>query len=359
MAPVRRIGDETLLDFPSDVGMISYTFRWDVLSPSLDVIGFLDVTGRPSIRCSPAANITRQCSGVETFTSDLAAINLYRVRIRPMMVLEDGTEESLGVFLPQTSNDTTTGGRETTTLTLFDQDAVLDEDMQNSFGVPANGSLTDAMIELLGRADIADYSIVPGGRAADPILWPAGTSRKEILNQLAVMKGCLPPYFDRDGRYVCKLPPDLTSGGFDHLYSFENSRILRDTIAKSTNLEVPNVHTVINSGPTNQSIVGSAKVDRALPFSVENRGRKVVKTWKMQGVESTADAVAIAKMKAATAGVGYAEVTFSTHVDPRHDVWDRVMFGDEVYLETGWSTAVGLGAKMSHSVSRGIAVEES
>lgn len=358
MTPVRRIGSETLLDIPPGLGMLSYLLRWDVLSTSLDVVGEIKCTGRPTIRCNPSANITRQCSGLEMVTGDISEFNVYRMRLRPTLVLEDGTEESMGVFVPVTQNDTTSTGLEMTGLTLPDQDHVLDEDMENSFGIPANGSLTNAMVRLLSEVDVTEYFIQPGGVASDPILWPAGTSRKSILDELATMKGCLPPGFDRDGRYVCQPPPDMESGGYDHMYSLMNSRIVRDTISKTKNLDVPNTHKVVNTGPTNQSIAASARVDRALPFSVENLGRPRVKVWKMQGVEDSAAAMRIAKMKAASAGAGYAEISFSTHIDPRHDLWNRVMFDTDVYLETGWSMELRVGGRMTHTITRGVSVED-
>lgn len=360
MTPTRVIGSQDLLDFPDGVGMLAYTWRWDVLSPSLDVIDSIRVTGNPSIRFSPRATICRQCSGATVITEEIDELNLYRVRIRPVMVLEDSSEQPFGVFVAEKREDTTTQGRELTELVMWDQDSIIDEELQNTFGIPTGGALDRAMVELLERSNIANYEIPPGGTAGDALQWPAGTSKKVVLGDLAEMKGCLPPAFDRFGTYVCKPIPNLAPGvGADFYYNEQNSRVVRDTIRKSTNLSVPNVHTVINIGSADHGIVGSAKVDRTLPFSVEVTGRKRVKVWRIQGVESTGAAIQIAKTKASTGGIGNAEITFQTHVDPRHDVWSRVIRDDEAYLESDWSANVAVGATMSHTATKAVATEDS
>ena len=125
------------------------------------------------------------------------------------------------------------------------------------------------------------------------------------------------------------------------------------TIAENENLlDAPNVHLVVNSGPNDLEIVGRARIDATQPHSVENRGYEVIEVHREQGVSSSDEATRMAKTYAAAHPHDYAELSFQSTPDPRHDTFDLIEFGDVVYRERSWTLRLRPGGPHTHDCTR-------
>lgn len=239
---------------------------------------------------------------------------------------------------------------------MSDQDALLNLKTRHTFEVPPSGSIVAGINALLDQIPIfnrevpADGSVVVGSTR----IWPPGTQRSTILNELCLQAGWLPPYFDNNGTLVIRPPSELSIYA-DHTYG-PNRLKLGTPIANKNLLEAPNVFVVICNGPTKGDISASAQVDPSLPFSVENRGREVVHEHRAQGITSSQQAQQMADRMAAGATDGFLERRFTSPPDPRHDLFQTIYYkGDQkAYRELGFAfSSLTPGADMTHQLSYG------
>lgn len=345
-----------LLDLAPGVGQVASTIRFEVLTSDLESVGPIRVIGADSISGKSSGNVKRQLSGFKLDERALRTIDPFSMRIKPWWVLEDGTEWPCGVFVFTYAAARLGTYVDLLDTTMLDQDYVLDQGTRATFGVKANGNILDAVRELIGQTRIT-YTRMPEAstaQAADPIVWPSGTSRLRILNELCVLAGWLPPYFDNDGALVIRSAPDLDNDPPDHTYTSTHSRVVAKSIVDNDNmLDAPNVYIVIGSGPSTSEVVGIAQVAAELPFSVENRRFEVVHTERVQGIESNEQAQRMAQAMAAAAGNGFRNVQFDGFPDPRHDLFDTAEWDQVMFRESTWNLRLTPAGPHSHTLTRG------
>lgn len=331
-----------------------WTTRFDVVAPTLDVLGAVHPqSGDLSVSVDTEANVVRTMRGVTLGPNEARDLDLYRDRLRPVMVLEDGSEWPLGVFLFAGITPQVTTGFTLVDATLCDFGFALDQALTYSAGVPADGALYPAMTELVERAGVWDYVIdYTEQRTREPLNWPVGTRTADCLNYLSRLAGYLRPYFDNQGRLVWRAAPAL-SGDVAHVYNQDTAaRIVDGTLAPADNLlDAPNVYVVIGSGPQRAEVVARAYVDPRLPHSRERRGFEVPKVLRLQGVADTEHAQRVADTMAAEDVKQLRTVSWSSTPDPRHDVFDVVSVDGVLYREVAWSLNLGTG-EHTHKASR-------
>lgn len=345
-----------LLDLAPGVGQVASTVRFQVLDRDLEVVGDVRPLRAESIAGKTSGTVKRSLSGFRLDERALRSVDPFKHRIRPWWVLEDGTEWPLGVFVFTDAAARRSTYVDVLETTLLDQDYMLDQGTRFTFGVPAGGAILPAVQEVVGQVRLTNVRWPEGSSAAvaDPVVWPAGTSRLKIISDLCNLAGWLPPHFDNNGVLVIRTPPDIDRDAPDHIYSAANSRVIRATIVENDNLlDAPNVYVVVCSGPSDGEIAASASVDPDLPFSVENRRFEIVEVVRVQGLTSTAQAQQMADALAASAGTGFKNVQFDGFADPRHDLFQTVEWEGFVYREVEWSLKLKPGGPHSHTLTRG------
>jgi hypothetical protein len=268
------------------------------------------------------------------------------------MILEDGSEWPLGVFMFPSKEVNKRSVGNFLSSTLFDETFILDQGTSEPFGLNDTTVITDAMWRLIIDSKIGNFNIIDSQtKAKEPIAWPPGTSRLRILAELCEMTSYLSPFIDNDGVLQCV--PDNPGRPADHAYTTSGgyARIIADSIVDSSSLlEAPNVYIVVNSGATESEISGRYDIPDLWPHSKLNRGFEVVKTITMQGIESSDKATQIAQTTARHDLGTFKSVSFSSAPDPRHDTFDVVEFDEEFYTEASWSMSLTPGAEMSHDL---------
>lgn len=346
----------SLLDLDLGIGQVASTVRFEVVDRDLEVVGPIRVLGADTISAKSSGNVKRTLSGFKLDERALRTIDPFKHRIKPWWVLEDGTEWPLGVYVFTAAAARVGTYVDVLETTMLDQDYVLDQGTRSTFGVGQSGSILPAVEEIIGQVRIV-HSVLPEGssaRVADPVVWPAGTSRLKILNDLCNLAGWLPPYFDNNGVLTIRTPPDVDRDAPDHIYSASNSRVMRATIIENDNLlDAPNVYVVVCSGPSDGEIAASAEVDPDLPFSVQNRRFEVVEVVRAQGIETTYQAQRMANTLASAAGVGFKTVKFDGFADPRHDLFQTVEWEAFIYREIEWTLKLQPGGPHTHTLTRG------
>lgn len=347
-----------LLDMEDpSIGGWQSTFRFDLLDADINWIGTLETLTADTVTNRTGAAVNRTLTGVKLEEGEYRSINPFTDRVRPTMVLEDGTEWPLGAFMFVDAPVERSSFHNTIPVTLEDQGAVLQYPTTDSFSVGVYGSIMEGIDQLLDAVHIQARSFLPPTteKVWDPVSWPFNTTRRQILDELAALAGLLPLWFDNHGFAQLTTPPDVVQRTPDHVYELGPlSRVLSHSIVTNDRLlTAPNVYIVSAAGVTKGEVYGKAYVDPWLPWSVENRGYEVPDIYQAQGIGSSEQAQMMAETRAALDTVAFKQATFEAVADPRHDTYDVVQFDGFVYREVGWSLKLRPGGTMRHELSAG------
>lgn len=327
-------------------------FRLDVLDATLSYIGTLGAQADAPATVENNINrtIKRTLNGVKIPRNVSAAVNPYTDRVRPMMVLENGSEYPLGVFLYADRSRLIDTAGEDHEASLVDQSIILDQGIAQAYSVPAGTVITTAITTLLATTPLVSYVVdQTAQQVGSALTWPAGTSLLKIVNDLAALAGFYSLFFDNAGVARVVVVPDLTTTTPTLTYA-KGGRVLRSSIVRSDDaLDTPNRYVAVDSSGSGFSGVWDVPADA--PWSAANRGYIVTSTVTVQGLASTSDAAAAAKA-AGQQDTSYEHLKFSTPPDPRHDTFDVIEFDGARWREQAWAITLREGTAMKHDLRR-------
>lgn len=347
------------------IGQRGETYRFELLDKQNSLLGDLpvDMESPPGITNNINRAVKRSMSGLNLPPAVTAEVNTLTERVRPWMVLEDGSEYPLGVFIfgdavrelvmSGSVQYSQVGLAWWTKGTMLDQLVTIN---QGSRGVNAYGpgtSIYAALNQQLDAAGIIERQVeYTDATLSDWVVWKPNAPRSKVINELAAMAGFYSLYFDNSGVAVLRKVPSMES--VEPLFVYEaGTNVLADTITEADDLlEAYNSYVVINSGFTEGAIWGEWKVPAEAPHSFENRGFYVVKEIDQQGVESNTAARQAAKAAGQADVAAYRWANFSTSVDPRHDTFDVVQWLGDKWRQQTWSFTLVAGAAMRHEFRR-------
>lgn len=332
------------------IGLRQSTWRFDVLDAALTYQGEIKPTGDVTIGNDSTAAIQRTTSIALLEAPDF---DVARARIRPQMVLENGAVLSCGTFMftdtPRQRNSKGT----VWTGALMDLGFLVDQESLGAFAVQTGQMVATTIEAILDQQGITDYLVdstgVPVGRA---IGWPPGTSWLAIVNQLAGIAGCLPLYFEADGRARVRATPNLATDPIDVTY-VAGRNIFDTVIGESDNfLTAPNLFRAIDTGANSSPIIGDYEVPASAPNSAFNLGRVIPSVITEQGLPSSSAAYERARLESITNGAVIEGRSFDGPPDPRHGTYSIVLFEGVRYLERSWSMICREGQNMQHQLTR-------
>lgn len=342
---------EQLLDLDG-IGQRQATFRWDLLDASLAKQGELMPLTTATITndTSRAIQRTTSISLVEEITQEF---QLGQARIRPYFVLENGHAEPLGTFLFHDGGVVRDSLGSFFTGSLMDLGFLVDQKSTVAFGVRAGANLNGYIEQILVQQGVTYFQVdATGTYSGSPIGWPPNTSWLTIVNELAAMQGCLPLYFEADGRARVRVLPDLATADVDVSYS-AGLNIFDTGIGESDNvLTAPNLFVVIDAAATGTPIRGTYAVPESAPNSEANLSRQVPLVAVEQGLPDVAAANERARVLSITDGAVVEGRSFDGPPDGRHGTYSIVEFESERFLERSWSLICAEGANHSHQLSK-------
>lgn len=344
-----------LLDLAPQVGQRASTIRWDVLDSTLTTIGTVSPDDSPArVTVNVDRAVKRDLSALQLSPLEQLSLDPFGDRLRPMWVLQDGTEYPLGVFVLGSMDRLRREYGIDARASGVDQTIILDQPITETVALSQGDDVRAAILQQLAIAQIPSYDVDLGIVLAvgAPIVWTVGTSRLKVVNDLAAMAGAFPVYFDNSGVGRVRLIGDPGSGTAQHSYSM-GGRIISGSMVESDDLlEAPNRYFVIDTSSPNAPVFGYYDVPASAPHSEPSRGFFVVKVIEEQGLTTNAEAEARALAEYASAADTYQSVQFSSPPDPRHDVFDSVDYLGVRFREQGWSLALQEGAEMTHDLRR-------
>lgn len=349
-----------ILDLKTNVGQVRASVEWEVLDAKLQYLFTIhpDKKSTPSVAVDSTSTIKRTCSGLHLDPTDAAKIDVLTMRVRPYWTFAGHTDRfPLGVFLFSDANRKRMSSGTTLQGTLYDQTVMIDQGLGSTYGLPTNYPVMEALLELAAQVGISGpgINLEPCDNLTNgAIAWRAGTSRYEIMTQLATMCGYYPPFFDNNGQLRFKRSPSsLLLVEPDHRYNLDPSRLIKDTLVESNDLiNAPNRYLVVSTAATDQEISAYYDIPASAPHSFANRGYLVVKRIDVQGLTTTGEARKRAQLEAITDFNSFEQAAFDATPDPRHDIFDTVEYLYQTYRETGWSLKCSPGGAHSHSLRK-------
>lgn len=335
------------------------SFKFELLDQELNGLGEFEVAA-PNCKISNNINrtIKRTMSDLVIPPTTKKEINTLSDRVRPRMVLSDGTSYTLGVFVfSDTSQRPLSPGVITRETTLTDQGITLDQPTARTYSFGPGTNLGVAIQSMLdGLVAITD--IEPSTRQVkgeEAMTWPSGTSRLAIIYDLCAAAGFYSLFFNNDGVARAMSVPDLAAEEATLRYGTlpGEQKVFRETIIITDDLlEAPNRYIVISTGMNDVEIVGFWDVPSTSPNSKENRGFVVAHVTNQQGLESSAAATEAAKAIGQSDFNTFSWVTFDAAPDPRHDTFDIVAWDNVNYREQNWDLTLREGGPHRHELRR-------
>jgi len=349
-------GNAILDGMGSTVRNIAYTIEYDLLDTGFNVIGSLNPISASSVTMNVSSAIMRSISGVGLTANQMASIDPFADRIRPKMVLGDGTEWPLGVFVFSDEKITVYDGISPVSLTLGDPSTLLSQPTLETISFPAGASIVNSVQTLVIKYGVRNYDIPIGdGTIVGPsgVTWAAGSNVWKAIQDLCALAGFLPAYFDNNGSLIIRKP--VPSPDADFVFTSTGGRVVNQSLHTNKKLlTAPNAYQVIDTAPSAGPIAAIAYVDPQLPWSKENRGGYIIPSvTRKQGLNSVAQAQAMADALAAASGHGFSTIEFYSLPDPRHDLFSNVEWDGTIYRETQVTFGLAFGALQSHTIVEG------
>lgn len=298
VVPVRSLTTSDVL-----YGDRTTEYRWEVLAHdagSDHLVGYLDGVVSESASLSWVLNAAIKGSGSLRVTDlvvgapgmmRIADVPLESARLRPVLIVDGLPEIPLGVYLPvEAPEDYDATGR-TVVLDLLDRSTVLAQDeVEQTYAVAAGAPVLAAVATVIasaGESIAVDASVTTG--LASAMVWPAGTSKLTIVNDLLDAIGYSSLWVDGVGslRATPYVVPARRSITYEVLAGVARELVDGDTSiyeqAWSRGRDwfgVPNkvIAVQAGSGDTEPQVGVWTNTDPGSPFSYPSRGRWIVRT---------------------------------------------------------------------------------
>ncbi|MGV3564221.1 MAG: hypothetical protein ACO1ON_13165 [Nocardioides sp.] len=273
-------------------------------------------------------------------------------RVRIWWQVEGVEPWSLGTFLCSAPTEVHTATGRSWSIELLDLLLVLDQDcVAQAYALPAGSIVTDAVRDVIAGSGPGATAITDSAETlTSAMVWPAGTSRLRIVNDLLAAINYFALRTDPLGRYTAS--PYIAPGDRAPVRDLTADAIVTHDWARDQDLAaVPNRVVLIGMGEGDaEALVAVAEnTDPADPLSIPARGRVV--TVVEQGVEATSQGVmdglaarrlADLSTPAATRVIEHAPMPIGLHDVVTHD-------GVRGATQA-WSQDLAVGADMSRSL---------
>lgn len=359
--PVLPPSDDDLLDLKP--GIRVSTFRYLLLDAANQPVGDIqvDVTeGHPKITNNINRTIKRTMDQLVLPPDLTNDVDPLVHRVAPFMVLSNGSQFPLGVFLwaDATQRRYSFGG--ISYGRMVDQGLIIDQPTEAGTGYAPGTLLTDAIAAEFTKAGLTTWDIDPTitGVVGAAIAWPPGTLRSRICAELCNLAGAYSPFFSNAGLITVRRVDDLATSVPDLRYFTDlRSRILEGTTTSGSDvLDAPNRYIVIDGSAADSPITAYYDIPDSAPHSRARRGFVVATVINEDGLENQAAAVARARAAYNAGGAAALEhISFASPPDPRHDTFQVIEYDGISYREQEWAMELLDGTDMTHHLRRSYA----
>lgn len=360
---------DSRFDLPAWVGQRQGTFRFALVDgvtnqPLRDLHPLRDST--PTLSHDTSRTIPRSLR-LELNAEDTATLDPINNRVLLYMVT-GSVQWPLGRYMFIDSSKQRFSSGQLGSLSLVDEMFIVDQAMETGFSALATTSTSvSGFGETIVSLETADQTarrllapldvnfLLEGTPFSSIGSWPVGTSRAQILKNLATDGDFFNPWFDNNGVLRLKRTFDPARQVPDFDFDSDNKVIAGSIVETDNLLQAANRVVVVSNGVvsdenTTGPIVGRFDVPSSAPHSLLNRGFTIADVREIQ-VESIIQATAIAR-NIAFNSTAFEFVELSTPPDPRHDGYNVIRWNSRLWLETAWIMELRQGGEMRHALQR-------
>lgn len=348
--------------------MRTIDFRYKILRGGAEY-GFLHaaVGSAPTLRMQDDAEIKTAFSGVFAPTATDArgreiSVDWQRDELEPVLIL-DGIEHKLGVYMPATVTPSKVNGTETVQVESYDRGWRVRDDYAASMPYFAAGTNYITAVEtILTACGISQVFAVPTEAvlAEDREDWPIGTSSLAIVNQLLDEINYKSLWFNAEGAAILEPAAVPLAENIQHTLDADKvESLILPRITRQTDVfSAANVFLCICSNvDKNAPMVATAEnTNPQSPLSIPRRGRRIVRVTQVNNIASQTELQAYADRLRNESMTTGETVSISTALLPGYGVGDVVAlhYGDlsAICIERAWTMELRVGGTMNHTLER-------
>ena len=341
-------------------------FRYKVLRNGADY-GFLQAVSAPSIRCDKSAAIKMSFSGAflpearDTF-GNVIDVDYLSDEIEPILII-DGVEHKLGVFLPATVTPSESAGAAQVQIEAFDRCWRVRDVYSENLTYFAEGTPYLTAIEsLLTQAGITTVLATPTAAVLAEARedWNIGTSFLTIVNDLLAEINYNPLWFNQDGVAILEPASVPTAANIEHTLDADNvESLIIPEISRQTDIyQAPNVFVAYCANPDKSGIwtATAENTNPQSPLSVQRRGRRIMKVERLDNIAAEALLQDYVDQKRNDSMISGETINIQTALLPGYGVADVVAlhYGEisAVCIDRAWSMNLTVGGTMNHTLER-------
>lgn len=327
----------------------------------------MQAVSAPSIRCDNLSAIKMSFSGVFLPEARDAFGNVIDVdylsdEIEPILII-DGVEHKLGVFLPATVTPSESAGAAQVQIEAFDRCWRVRDVYSENLTYFAEGTPYLTAIEsLLTQAGITTVLATPTATtlAESREDWNIGTSFLTIVNDLLAEINYNPLWFNQDGVAILEPASVPTAANIEHTLDADNvESLIIPEISRQTDIyQAPNVFVAYCANPDKSGIwtATAENTNPQSPLSVQRRGRRILKVERLDNIASQTLLQDYVDQKRNDSMISGETINIQTALLPGYGVADVVAlhYGEisAVCIDRAWSMNLTVGGTMSHTLER-------
>jgi len=327
----------------------------------------MQAVSAPSIRCDNSAAIKMSFSGVflpearDAF-GNVIPVDYLSDEIEPILII-DGIEHKLGVFLPATVTPSESAGAAQVQIEAFDRcwrvRDVCSETLTNfSAGTP----YLTAIESLLTQAGITTVLATPTAATLAEARedWDIGTSYLTIVNDLLAEINYNPLWFNASGVAILEPASVPTAANIEHTLDANNveSLIIPEISSQTDIYQAPNVFMAYCANPDKSGIwkATAENTNPQSPLSVQRRGRRIMRVERLDNISSQDALQEYVNRKRNDSMISGETINIQTALLPGYGVADVVAlhYGETnaLCIDKAWSMSLSVGGTMTHTLER-------
>lgn len=315
------IDPRTAIENDPLTGSRQTSYRFDLLDSAGKKFGELDGVMGGTVDWT--ANVSVKGAGAIQLAATTAHPNWLITRVRPVMLNDGLPEQPCGVFVPSAPSQEWGGAGGTVTVELLDRTSILGQDaVAQSYSVAKGSNIVTAIKALIESTGESAGAITPvSATLSADLVWPAGTTKLQIANDMLKSAACFSLRADLNGQFVVE--PYRSPGSRPVAFEFldgDASIYLPSHSIDSDYYAVPNRVLAIAPGTGDEEgVTGIATNENPnSPFSYQARGRWVTRVDTSVEIPEGADAEEIQALANAAAKRSLAQFTPAKTISIQH-----------------------------------------
>lgn len=322
--------------------------------------------GAAVLRMDDSAEIKTSLSGtffpdVTNADGETVEADWLKDEIQPVLIV-DGAEHDLGVFMPATVTPWTVQAAKTLRIEAYDRcwrvrDTYTTSRVYFAASTPYRTAI-DSLLSLAGVTLV--YATPTAAVLAEDREWEIGVSALQIVNELLREINYNELWFDASGAAILEPASTPTVGNIEHTFDADDvESLIVPQVSRETDVySAPNVFLCLCSNPDKSAVMSATakNTNPQSPLSIPRRGREIVSVTQLNNVADQDTLQAYADRLRNESMIGGETIRIQTALIPGFGVADVVALHYEdiaaLCIERAYTMELRVGGTMSHELER-------